>query len=167
MPQDLTIRELQTNLPWTVRYSADFRATPMAHKDFAHALTHVHKAGGMLAALVDDMDHRKEVADDPAIRESHAKYVADLVVCALRMANTFPGGVLDLQRAVEDRLESKNDVKLPRPAHANAEPMISKEQIKTACSVFMDSGGTPPGHGWPGTMHMTRAFESAGLKVER
>lgn len=118
MPQDLTIRELQTNLPWSVHYSSDFRATPMPHKDFAHALTHVHKAGGMLAALVDDMDHRKETADDPAIREN-IKYLADLVICAMRMANTFPGGMVDLQRAVEDRLESKNDVKLPRPGSSD------------------------------------------------
>lgn len=114
MAQDLTLRELQTNLPWTVRYSGDFRANPQSHKDFAHALLHIHKAGGMLAALTDDMDHRKEVADDPASRAQYGKYVADMVVCALRLANTFPGGVLDLQRAVEDRLESKNDVKLPR-----------------------------------------------------
>ena len=111
---DLTIRELQTNLPWTVRYSGDFRATPLAHKDFAHGLTHVIKASGRIAQLVDDMDHSKTVSDDPNLREEYGKYVADLIVCALRMANTFPGGVLDLQRAVEDRLENKNGVKLPR-----------------------------------------------------
>lgn len=112
MRQDLTLRELQTQLPWTVRYSSDFRANPQTHKDFAHALTHIHKAAGMLSAFVDDMDHRKETADEPDLKERYAKYVADLVVCALRMANTFPGGVLDLQRAVEDRLESKNGVTL-------------------------------------------------------
>jgi len=112
---DLTLRELQTNLPWSVHYSADFRAAPMPHKDMAHALTHVHKAGGTLAALVDDMDHRKETADDRVRLEAHRKYVADLVICALRMANTWPGGPIDLQREVEDRLETKNNVKLPRP----------------------------------------------------
>lgn len=112
---DITLRELQTNLPWTVRYSADFRASPMTHKDMAHALTHVHKAGGMLAALVDDMDHHKEIADSRPQLDACRKYVADLVICALRIANTWPGGPIDLQREVEDRLESKNDIKLPRP----------------------------------------------------
>lgn len=113
--QDLTIRELQTALPWSIRYSADFRANPQPHKDFAHALIHVTKANGMLAALVDDMDHRKETADDPSLRENYAKYLADFVICALRAANTFPGGAIDLQRAVEDRLETKNGTTLPSP----------------------------------------------------
>jgi hypothetical protein len=111
--RDLTIREFQTNLPWTIRYSTDFRSSPIAHKDFAHALHHASKAMGSLHALADDMDHDRDVADTPSLRESYGKYAADLVVCALRIANTFPGGVLDLQTAVHTRLESKNGVKLP------------------------------------------------------
>jgi hypothetical protein len=107
---DRSIREIQSSLPWTIRYSRDFRSNPQTHKDFAHALVHVHKAAGKLAALVDDMDHDREVADDPTLRERHAKYVADLVVRALRMANTFPGGVIDLQRATEERIATKNEV---------------------------------------------------------
>lgn len=103
-----SLRELQTNLPWTIRYSRDFRSAPTTHKDFAHALHHVSKAAGKLHALADDMDHDREVADDPSLRERHARYIADLVVCALRLANTFPGGVVDLERAVVDRIETKN-----------------------------------------------------------
>jgi hypothetical protein len=109
---EISLRQLQTNLPWTVRYSQDFRSNPQSHKDFAHALVHVTKAIGILSALVDDMDHDRAVADNSTLRETHGKYVADLVVCALRAANTFPGGVLDLQRAVVDRIETKNGVKL-------------------------------------------------------
>jgi hypothetical protein len=59
------------------------------------------------------MDHDREVADSSTLRTEYGKYVADLVVCALRAANTFPGGVLDLQKAVVDRIETKNGVKLP------------------------------------------------------
>lgn len=110
--KDFTIRELQTNLPWTVRYSQDFRSTPLSHKDFAHALHHVSKAAGKLHGLADDMDHDRALADDPQLRENYGKYVADLVVCALRLANTYPGGVLDLQKAVQERIEVKNEVKL-------------------------------------------------------
>jgi hypothetical protein len=111
--KDYSLRLYQTNLPWSIRYSTDFRSSPMAHKDFAHALHHVSKAAGKLHGLVDDMDHDRAVADDPTLRETYGKYVADLVVCALRMANTFPGGVLDLQYAVHYRIEDKNGVKLP------------------------------------------------------
>jgi hypothetical protein len=110
--KDLTLREFQTNLPWTIRYSSDFRQSPLAHKDFAHTMHHVSKAAGQLHALADDMDHDREVADDPALRDRYAKYVADLVVCALRLANTFPGGVIDLQASVHNRIEGKNGVKL-------------------------------------------------------
>ena len=108
MNDDKTLRELQTQLPWTIHYHHDFRASPMAHKDFAHALLHVQKAAGKLAALVNDAEHGgcefKPAEVDP--------YVADLVVCALRMANTCPGHVIDLQRAVVERIETKNGVKL-------------------------------------------------------
>lgn len=116
MQKDLTLRELQTNLPWTIRYSEDFRKTPLSHKDFSHALHHVSKAAGKLHGLADDMDHNRAVADDTApisgTQAQYGKYVADLVICALRLSNTFPGGVLDLQRAVQERIESKNQVKL-------------------------------------------------------
>lgn len=108
----MDLKTLQVNLPWTIRYSGDFRASPTTHKDFAHALHHVSKAAGKLHGLADDMDHDREVADDPTLRERYAKYIADLVVCALRMANTFPGGVVDIQRAVQERIETKNGVSL-------------------------------------------------------
>lgn len=55
--KDLTLRELQTQLPWTVHYHHDFRASPMSHKDFGHALLHVTKACGKLAAVVNDAEH--------------------------------------------------------------------------------------------------------------
>ena len=108
--KDLTIRELQTQLPWTVHYHHDFRATPMTHKDFGHALLHVTKACGKLATVVNIAEHGgSEFAPEMVDR-----YVADLVVCALRMANTCPGRTIDLQRAVEDRIEIKNQAELAR-----------------------------------------------------
>lgn len=110
---DYTIRYLQTNLPWTIRYSRDFRAAPMAHKDFAHALHHVSKAAGKLHGLADDMDHDRAIADQQQLAEQYGKYVADLVVCALRLANTFPGQTLDLEKAVVERITSKNHVPIP------------------------------------------------------
>jgi hypothetical protein len=103
-----TLRELQTSLPWTVHYHRDFRASPMTHKDFGHALLHVFKAAGKLAALVDLAQH----GGCEFVAEDTDRYVADLVVCALRMANTCPGRTIDLERAVVERIETKNGVKL-------------------------------------------------------
>jgi len=110
MSNDRTLRELQSCLPWTAHYHRDFRATPMTHKDFGHALLHIHKAGGKLAAIIDDAEHGGCEWADPAKRAEVEKYVADMVICALRMANTCPDGVIDLQRAVEARLASKNNL---------------------------------------------------------
>lgn len=108
--RDLTIRELQTQLPWTVRYHRDFRASPMSHKDFGHALLHVQKAAGKLAAVVNDAEHGGSDFQPNEVD----RYVADLVVCALRMANTCPGRQIDLQRSVENRIESKNQAELEK-----------------------------------------------------
>jgi hypothetical protein len=102
--RDKTIRELQSSLPWTAHYHRDFRNSPMTHKDFGHALLHIHKAGGKLAAIIDDAEHGGHDFDHAEV----GKYVADMVICALRMANTCPGGVIDLQRTVEQRIVGKN-----------------------------------------------------------
>ncbi len=109
---DLTLRQFQTNLPWTIRYSNDFRSSSMSHKDFAHTLHHVSKAAGKLHGLADDMDHDRALADDPTLRAQYEGYIADLVICALRLSNTFPGGVVDLQSVVHKRIEEKNNVVL-------------------------------------------------------
>jgi hypothetical protein len=108
--RDLTIRELQSQLPWTVHYHRDFRASPMTHKDFGHALLHVFKAAGKLASVVNDAEH----GGSEFKPEDVDRYVADMVVCALRMATTCPGRQIDLQRAVEERIEVKNEAELQR-----------------------------------------------------
>jgi len=106
---DKTIRELQSSLPWTAHYHRDFRATPQTHKDFGHALLHIHKAGGKLASIIDEAEHAGYDWAEPAKRAEVEKYIADMVVCALRMANTCPDGTIDLQSAVERRLVAKNN----------------------------------------------------------
>ena len=105
---NLNLRELQRQLPWTTHYHRDFRNSPMTHKDFAHALLHVHKAAGKIAAVVNDAEH----GGSDFKPEEVDRFVADLVVCALRMANTTPGRVMYLQKAVVDRIEQKNDAEL-------------------------------------------------------
>lgn len=104
----VSIRDLQLQLPWTIRYHRDFRASPMSWKDFGHALLHVTKALGKLAAVVNDAEH----GGSEFTPEEVDPYVADLVICALRLANTCPGRVIDLEAAVLDRIEGKNGVKL-------------------------------------------------------
>lgn len=104
-----TLDDLQRMLPWTIKYSRDFRANPQEHKDFTHAHIHAMKALGKIAAIIDDYDHRR------SSEESHRlpDYLADLVICALRMANTFPApDPIPLGLAVVQRIESKNGTTL-------------------------------------------------------
>jgi len=123
MSDEKSIRDLQVSLPWTAHYHRDFRSTPMTHKDFSHALLHVHKAGGKLASIIDEAEH---AGFDWARSENRAevsKYLADFVICALRMANTCPDGIIDLQAAVESRLKAKNN-----QLALDAQPLRSKER---------------------------------------
>lgn len=106
---DKTIRELQSSLPWTAHYHHDFRASPMTHKDFQHGLLHVTKASGGLATILNDAEHGGVSWDHEVERHQVGKFLADLVICALRMANTCPDGVIDLQAAVQERIVSKNN----------------------------------------------------------
>ncbi len=100
----MDLKTLQTNLPWTTHYHHDFRASNIKHKDFQHALVHVFKAAGKLSDLINQAEHK----GCEFISEETDPYIADLVICALRMANTIPNRVCDLEKAVIERIEKKN-----------------------------------------------------------
>lgn len=107
------IRFLQEQLPqlWTNEaYSKEFNAIPSQHKDFQHALLHIMKTTGKLASMVEEVDHMRCTLYFP--KELAEKYLADLVICALRMAIKNPTGEIDLEKAVFDRIEEKMGVKL-------------------------------------------------------
>lgn len=99
-----TLQDMQLTLPWTVKYSRDYRSNPESHKDFRHAITHVMKATGKLCIIIDDYDHRRASEFDAKAKD----YLADLVICAMRAANVYPGGVINLMQAVQDRVTDKN-----------------------------------------------------------
>jgi len=107
---DISLRELQERQPWRDTYSQAFKDSRIPHKNFAHALTHLSKAAGKLSEIVDDGDHESPLTYFP--KEDVAKFVGDLVICAIRMANTNPTGVIDLQKIVLDRIAQKTGVQL-------------------------------------------------------
>lgn len=112
----LTLEHLQAHLPWRMKYSREFLAsTPWAH--FGHGVQHVLKALGHLAGLVDVLDHEggARVATDPEVVNDYRKYVADLVILAVRLANVFPGGPIDLETAVAERVVEKFGESIGQP----------------------------------------------------
>jgi len=90
------LRFLQNELPglWTdEQYSSQFRASPSQYKDFQHALNHIVKATGRLIEMVELADHGH--ASDTFPCADLRKYLADLVICALRAAVKAPGGAIN------------------------------------------------------------------------
>jgi hypothetical protein len=100
---------------WTDElYSEQFKNSPSKYKDFDHALKHVRKAAQALENMTEEADHAgaEKIFEQPAIE----KYVADIVISAIRLANVAPTGVLDVEKAVLDRIERKMGMKIETSA---------------------------------------------------
>jgi hypothetical protein len=100
------IQRLQDGLKklWTDElYSEQFRNSPSKYKDFDHALKHVRKAAQALENMTEEADHGRHDFDHAAIR----KYVADIVISAIRLANVSPTEMFNLETAVFERIERK------------------------------------------------------------
>lgn len=105
------LKILQEQLPklWTNElYSKEFNDSPSTYKDFDHAIKHVMKAAVELQNMVEESDHH----GPNGMFEGAAKYIADLVICATRLAIKNPGGAIDLEKAVLDRIHRKMGAKL-------------------------------------------------------
>jgi hypothetical protein len=105
---DTTLPELQAGLPWGANdYSKEFLADPRPHKWYDHARKHLDKASGRLGDLCEEMDHDPSDATVAAHRADDEKRLADVMICLLRLANTHPGGKIDLVAVVGKRLAQK------------------------------------------------------------
>lgn len=105
-----TLSEIQKELAttWTLEsYSAEFKALNLPYRDFDHTLKHVIKATGKLVSMTEEADHGHESAFKT---QKVANYLADLVICALRMASKYPYGAIDIESAVMARIREKADV---------------------------------------------------------
>lgn len=87
---------------------------------FDHVLGHVHKAAGKLDGLSGDADHIQagsptEVRGtafekaETANGKPAAAYIADLIICAAKLAALCPSGEIDLEQAVVNRMAEKRD----------------------------------------------------------
>lgn len=105
----MNLTDIQGQLPWGKFYSEKFKALDLPYKDFQHALMHTMKALGKLSAIIDDADH----GDEPYFPKADVeKYLADVVICAIRAATVSPSGYIDIGEAVVRRIESKNGITL-------------------------------------------------------
>lgn len=86
-------------------YTAAFEAGP-PHRHLGHAVHHAMVALGRVAKVVDELDHGVMSTFAPERR-----FVADLVILALRIAALYPGG-MDLEAEVRARVLEKFGVSL-------------------------------------------------------
>ena len=111
------VKLVQEKLPayWTDQsYPDSFNQQPLPHRHYSHALTHAMKALGGLAALSDALDHERMVNRgyvDPEAEQymaSAGKWLADLVICAARMAEQLGaiGHPVDLDENVQHRINT-------------------------------------------------------------
>lgn len=109
--EKMTIGELLENLPWGLNdYSELYDADKAPHRDYRHAAMHLAKAGGMLLVTPEEMDHDPTPPqENSAAHKDAAKRLADVVIVAMRMANTHPTGKIDLAKAIEERLLGKKN----------------------------------------------------------
>jgi hypothetical protein len=99
----MLIQQLQTEMkPWTVE--PHFENNPDPAFMFKHALFHATKATGKIAGAADDHDHNGAKIDPAVSFHECNKYLADLVICAMKMASEAS---IDLQKAVEFRMREK------------------------------------------------------------
>ncbi len=86
---------------------------------FDHVLGHVSKAAGRLHGLAGDADHIEEAQGVPRdvaftfAEQTNGKaasaYIADLIICAAKLAALCPSGAINLEQAVTDRMAEKRN----------------------------------------------------------
>lgn len=118
---------------WTdERYSEQFKSSPSQYKDFDHALKHIRKAAQTLENMTEEADHGADTFDHAAIR----KYVADIVISAIRLANVSPTVIFDLEKAVFERIERKMGTRLE--PEADGEEKRLREQVAALRTFLWD-----------------------------
>ena len=107
------LSHLQTHLPWSIAYSEGFLDSQYKedHRFLIHDVQYVMKGLGRIAGVCEKIDHGKP----PGMTvEELADNITDLVICALHMASNNPLGQFDLERAVIDKIETRNNIKIPQ-----------------------------------------------------
>jgi hypothetical protein len=107
------LKQLQEALPkaWTDEMYSKAFLEGGKDKHFRHALLHTMKALGKLVEMPETADH-DGVNTSTYITGWAEKYLADIIICTVRMASEHPLGAIDLERAVCERLAKKMNLVL-------------------------------------------------------
>lgn len=96
---------------WTLdSYGKTFQKYPVSYRDFDHTLKHVDKARAKLSMMTEEADHFDGMEFDKAEIE---KYIADIIISTVRLAEVAPCGPIDIDKAVYKRMVTKMGVVIP------------------------------------------------------
>jgi hypothetical protein len=99
----MSIKKFQEAMkPWAVEPHFTTNVDPCFM--FKHALLHTMKATGKIADAADEHDHRGATETPRTSFVFCDKYIADLVICAMKMATEAK---VDLEWVVENRMKEK------------------------------------------------------------
>lgn len=138
----MKLSELQDQIEqrWgSSEYSPQYNARPDAQRDAHHAALHITKALGKIAGELDDLDHEQPSDVAPAVLDVSAieNAIADIVICATRVASRWPGSKIDIGEVVRRRLEAKfPPQKTPEAQESNANSGDKHAcRVRIACRV--------------------------------
>jgi NTP pyrophosphatase (non-canonical NTP hydrolase) len=102
--------QADVNARWgSSKYGSDYEARRDPQRDAHHAFVHMAKVLGKLGGALDDLDHAPDVhGQDAGSATTVRNAIADMVICSLRMASAWPGGSIDMGKAIADRIAEKS-----------------------------------------------------------
>ena len=98
-----SLHDIQKTHPWSTTGARAYKQENLSdERQVAHAVLHAVKAAGRLSEQIEASEH---VDASVVSAEGAKKYIADLVIIAMRLANILN---IDLEQSVIERIKEKN-----------------------------------------------------------
>jgi hypothetical protein len=102
------LKALQAKMPWTeTLWTEGFLSDPRSYARFEHCLANIAAKLGTCFAMVEMSDHYGEDYQLGMNRDKAGIALAFIVMSAMKAANVYPGGPIDLQQYIEADLKRR------------------------------------------------------------
>jgi hypothetical protein len=107
-------QSLQNGMPWTGIWSAEFQKDPRSYAGFQHCLTNIAAKLGAIFQRIEMADHYGPEYELALDRDKDGKDLAFVIMSAMKAANAYPGGPIDLSRFIESDLNRRVKDAIPK-----------------------------------------------------
>lgn len=104
----MDFRKLQEIQPWTDLWSEGYLNDPRPYRGFSHCLTNIAAKLGALFQRVELSDHYGMDYELGLNRLRDGKALAFIIMSAMKAANSYPGGAIDLLSHIENDLRRRD-----------------------------------------------------------